>query len=251
MKLNLRKLTVFALLCAISCGTMEQKAYCSDSISCEVTEHEQNSLHMISGKIRRIIDLALHLAGKMENKKDTDALDQIVVKLESLEPEIVNLRNDIAALLEGSTAAGKTVFTEMLDIKYEAVEKVHSVLKEFSHTLRTGLTMAANEPDAGRRTIKFCKYVEKELGQLSAPAEFIYLESKLSNLHSILKDVNAEKAEIIKELIELHNKMRAMTNSKSNRLKVYNMVNKKYPKKRKPFIGIPEQLTVQDWAPNV
>ncbi len=247
MKLNIRKLTVFTLFCGLSVGLVPQNIHGSTASSFELSKQEYDVLHKLSTKIYLITDLAKFLVNKIDDKKDPDTLDTIVRKFESLESLIITLICEIKLHLDHVTST-QDRFCNVLELKYEIIEKVHSILNRFANIIRNGLLSAIHQGELSPRPMTFINKIKGPLAELAAPAELNFFEKKLSELHSIIEEVNTEDTYVIKELLSLLHKIRKMTESNGkSKLEIYTLIGKKLPKKRAPFTGIPAKIDLEDW----
>jgi len=247
MILNIRKLSTFTLLCTVTAiGTIPQGIY-SHTTAPEITQKEHDILHASNNKIHTLTIRAKFLVSKLENPSDPDTLDWIVRKMQSLEPSINALENEIVLNLDNPGETEKTdgVFYDALEIKLEIIKKIRFILNKLAIILENGLKNAVPPKGLSPIAYKFWNQVKGPLAQLAAPAELNYFESKLNTLHSLIEEVNFENASIIKELLFLLQKIRVIT--ESNGTASYTAVSKKLPKKRAPFAGIPAKIDLEDW----
>lgn len=246
MKLNLKKAIFITLLCSAATGITTQCMAHDTETPTTLSQPEHEQLHQIGTAIQKITHLSLYLASKIDNNNDRDSLDIIVRKIESLEPSLSELTNNIKNLIDNTTTEG--AFKEALTIKYEVVVKVNTLLNQFATILKTNMLQAAADGDPSAWAVKFMRKVKAPLTQLAAPSEFDYFDKKLSGLHSIMEDLNSENANIIKELIALLQKIKHLTESNGkSKLEIYRAISKKFPTNRKPFANIPATISLDDW----
>jgi len=251
MKLNLKKLTVFALSCAISAGSISQGIQANTTTPSELTQQEHDVLHALNNKICTLTIRAKFLVNKIENPNDPDKLDVIVRKMQSLEPSVVALIDEILVSLDRPDMT-EGIFHKTLNIKLEIVNKLHSILNKLATILESGLRNAVPKKDISPNAIKFWNQIKGPLAPLASPAELNYFENKLSELHSIIEEISLENSNIIKELIFLLNKIRVITESTGSKGKSnYLALSKKLPSKRAPFAGIPAKIDLEDWIGEV
>lgn len=267
MKLKIVKSSMLVALTALGTGSVTligitpQQAACVEYVEnnqgIALSQEQTTLLKSLDVSIREATELALYLIDSLKDPNIPYKLDEIVVRMESLEPLIsdlsIKIKGALAEYLEEikdrrycMADKQSETYIHALQCHLDAVDEVQAVLTQLAQILRSGLMNSVPAGKVSPVPTKLWSHIKDPIKRLSSPEQFNRIEGKLVKLHKAVTALDAENACVIKELLELLGKLRHLTEG-ANDLQGYSSISKRLPKKRAPFTGIPTQLKVEDW----